>query len=192
MKHLVALSLALLSAAGCHHPARCVPGTKSNLEVRNGSGALVLAWKGEALCDGNLTLVGTLETKNGAVTLRDAAGRLRLELTKESATNADGRDRDGPHLRLYRDDHEARVLRADGVPLGSVMPQTAKGAIVYNPGSTPLARSSIRDRDAVVTDLAGTALTYVTPGASPTIAGVFGIPGLDPAEQLAIYIYWSQ
>jgi len=195
MKHttftLVVVTLATV-AGGCHRGSRCAAGTPSKIEVRNGSGALTLAWKGDALCDGNLALVGTLETKKDTVTLRDPAGRLRLELVRESPTNARGSDRDGPHLRLYRDEHEARVLRADGVPLGSVAPQTAKGAIVYTPGSSALARSSLRDRDAVVTDLAGTALTYVTPASDFTGAGVFGIPNLDPAEQLAIYIYWSR
>lgn len=191
MKHLVLLALAA-AAAGCHRPAHCLAGTKSSLEVRNGSGALLLAQKGELVCDGNLGLVGTLDVKGDTVTLHDAAGRVRLELVKESATNARGNDRSGPHLRLYRDDHEVRVLRADGVPLGSVVPQTATGAIVYNPGMSPLARASMRDRDAVVTDLAGTALTYVTPGSNATVAGVFGIPSLDPIEALTIYIYWSR
>ena len=187
------LPLALvITAAGCHHAPRCTAGTPSKIEVRNGSGALELAWKGDALCDGNLALVGTLQTGKDTVTLRDPSGRLRLELVRESPTNARGSDREGPHLRLYRDDHEARVLRADGVPLGSVAPQTTKGAIVYNPGATPLARSQLRDRDSVVTDLQGTALTYVTPATDFTGAGVFGIPHLDPAEQLAIYIYWSR
>lgn len=186
------LALVAIAAAGCHHAPRCTAGTPSKIEVRNGSGALTLAWKGDALCDGNLALVGTLEAKKDAVTLRDGAGRLRLELVPESATNARGSDRDGPHLRLYRDDHEARVLRADGVPLGSVAPQTTKGAIVYNPGAAPLARAERRDRDTVITDLQGTALTYVIPAADFTGAGVFGIPHLDPTEQLAIYIYWSR
>ncbi len=191
MKPLFAVALAL-AAAGCHHPSRCAPGTPSKLEVRNGSGALMLAWKGEALCDGQLQTVGTLEAKKDTVTLRDASGKLRLELARESANVAQGRDQEGPHLRLYRDDRELRVLRGDGVPLGSVVPQTTRGAMIYSPASAPLAKVSLRDRDAVVTDLAGTALTYVTPATQAAPAGVFGVPSLDPAEQLAIYIYWSR
>jgi hypothetical protein len=50
----------------------------------------------------------------------------------------------------------------------------------------------LRARDAVVTDMAGTALTYVSPAADFGAAGVFGVPSLDPAEALAIYIYWSR
>ncbi|HWE27258.1 MAG TPA: hypothetical protein VHB97_04610 [Polyangia bacterium] len=197
MKHILSLTLTLsltLAAVGCHRPARCAPGEKSKLEVRNGSGALMIAWKttGDLLCDGNLVQVGTLKATKDTVTLRDAAGRLKLELTRESPEVARGRDQEGPHLRLYRDVRELRVLRADGVPLGSVAPQTTTGAIVYNPSSSPLARSSIRDRDAVITDLAGTAQTYVRPAKDATAAGVFGVPSLDPTEQLALYIYSSR
>ena len=189
------LALALVAAAaGCHRGRTpCAPGTHSKLEVRNGSGALELAWKGDDLCDGQLRPVGTLTVKGSTVTLADPAGKLRLELTQDPQSGvAQGRDAEGPHMRLYRDVRELRVLRADGVPLGSVVPQTTKGAIVYNPASAPLAKVSLRDRDAVVTDMAGSALTYVTPAHDPGPAGVFGIPSLDSAEQLAIYIYWSR
>ncbi|HEY2744987.1 MAG TPA: hypothetical protein VGL86_10210 [Polyangia bacterium] len=182
-----------LGAAGCHRgPTRCAPGTPSTLEVRNGSGALELAWKGDDLCNAELRPVGTLTAKAGTVTLTNAAGRLTLELTRESQTVGHGRDAAGPTLRLYRDARELRVLRADGVPIGSVAPQTLTGAVVYNPASAPLAKVSLRDRDAVVTDMAGTALTYVSPARDPAVAGVFGVPTLDPASALAIYIYWSR
>ena len=78
------------------------------------------------------------------------------------------------------------------MPLGSVVPQTTRAAVIYNPASAPLAKVSLRDRDAVVTDMAGTALTYVSPAADFGAAGVFGVPSLDPAEALAIYIFWSR
>jgi hypothetical protein len=184
----------VFATLGCHRgPTRCAPGTPSALDVRNGSGALVLAWKGNDLCDASPQPIGTLEAKDGAVTLKDNAGRLRLELGPEPAAGtAHGRDAQGPHLRLYRDARELRVLRADGVPLGSVTPETTKGAVIYNPGSSPIGKVSLRDRDAVVTDMAGTALTYVTSTRDFAAAGVFGVPSLDPAEQLAIYIYWSK
>ena len=54
-------------------------------------------------------------------------------------------------------------MRADGVPLGSVQPQTTSGALIYDQASSPMAKISLRDRDAVVLDMAGTALTYVHP-----------------------------
>lgn len=187
-----AVIAAVAAAVGCHRPPRCSPGTPSALEVRNGAGALALAWKGDALCDGNLLRIGTLQADKDSVTLRDGAGALRLSLTRQSPTTGSASDRSGPRLRLYRDDHELRVLRPDGIPLGSVAAQTTTGAIVYNAARSPLARSSLRDRDAVVTDLSGSALTYVTPAADAVAAGVFAIPSLDPAEQLALYIYWSR
>ena len=194
MKSIATLTVTLaLGLAGCHHgPVRCAPGTPSKIEVRNGSGALELAWKGDDLCGPELRPVGTLQTKDGTVTLTDASGRLRLELTRESDSVAHGRDSSGPTLRLYRDARELRVLRADGVPIGSITPETLKGAAIFNPASAPLGKVSLRDRDAVVTDMAGTALTYVTPATNPAVAGVFGVPSLDAAEQLAIDMYWSR
>ena len=190
MKPLVLATL--LVAVGCQRGSQCHPGTPSKLELRNGAGALTMAWKGDDLCDGQWKRVGSLEAGPDAVTLRDAAGKRRLELTRESPTVGHARDQAGPKLRLYRDDKELRVLTAAGVPLGSVVPETTRGAIIYNPGSTPLAKVSLRDPDAVVTDMSGTALTYVHPSTALGPAGVFGVPSLDPAEALAIYIFWSR
>jgi hypothetical protein len=191
MKPLV-VTLALVLAAGCQRRSQCTSGTPSKIELRNGSGALMLAWKGDDLCDGQMKRTGSLETRPEAITLRDPAGRLRLELTRESAQVGHARDQTGPKWRLYRDDKELRVLTDVGVPLGSVVPQTTRGAVVYNPGSAPLAKVSLRDPDAVVTDMAGSALTYVHPSTALGPAGVFGVPSLDPAEALAIYIFWSR
>jgi hypothetical protein len=191
MKPIVALALCL-AAAACQRGNHCAPGGSSTVEIRNGSGALVLALQGNTLCDAAWNKAGTLDVKKDTVTLNDAAGKLRLELTRDSANAGRGRDREGPHLRLWHDAHEWRVMRADGVPLGSVQPQTARDAIVYNQASSPLAKVSLRDRDVVVTDMAGTALTFVHPSSDFGAAGVFGVPSLDPAEQLALYIYWSR
>ncbi len=191
MKPLV-VTFALVLAGGCQRSSQCTSATPSKLELRNGSGALTLAWKGDDLCDGQMRRVGTLEAKPEAITLHDAGGKLRLELVRESAAVGHARDQAGPKLRLFRDDKELRVLTAAGVPLGSVVPETTRGAVIYNPGSAPLAKVSLRDPDAVVTDMAGTALTYVHPSTALGPAGVFGIPSLDPAEAVAIYIYWSR
>jgi hypothetical protein len=191
MKPLVVATL-LLAAGGCQRSSQCKPGATPKLELRNGSGALTLAWMGEDLCDGQYKRVGSIDAKPEAITLRDAGGKLRLELTRESPSVGHARDQTGPKLRLYRDDKELRVLTDLGVPLGSVVPQTTRGAVIYNPASAPLAKVSLRDADAVVTDMAGSALTYVHPSAALGPAGVFGVPSLDPAEALAIYIYWSR
>lgn len=191
MKHAAVIVVAV-AALGCHQGNRCAPGGTSTVEIRNGSGALMLALQGNTLCDAAWNKAGTLDVKKDTVTLYDAAGKLRVELTRDSANAGRGRDLEGPHLRLWHDAHELRVMRADGVPLGSVVPQTLKDAVVYNQSSSPLAKVSLRDRDAVVTDMAGTALTYVHPASNLGAAGVFGVPSLDPAEQLALYIYWSR
>lgn len=183
----------LLVAAGCHHAPRCTPGAANHVEVRNGSGALVLALQGDAICDAGWNRVGVLDSsKKDTYTLRDAGGKLRLEIVREAQGGGRAHDAAGPQLRLYRDAHELRVMRADGVPLGSVVPQTTTGSVIYDKSSAPIGKVSLRDRDAVVTDMAGTALTYVRPAGDATTAGVFGIPSLDPAEQLALYIYWSR
>lgn len=182
--------VAALLLAGCK-PSRCSPGVKSTLELRDGAGGLMLAWKGADLCDGRLRRVGSFETAGAGVTLKDAGGAVRLQLLPESATVAAGRDGGGPRLRLYRDARELRVLDAAGVPFGSVVPE-GSAAMIYNPGSSPIAKVAMRDRDAVVTDLGGAALDYVVPAHDPGSAGVFGVPKLDPAEAMAIYIYWSR
>ena len=191
MRPLV-FTLALV-ALGCHHTPRCASGGASMVEVRNGSGALLLALQGDALCDPSWNRVGTLDTtKKDTFTLRDAAGKVRLDIVREGNGGGRASDASGPRLRLYRDARELRVMRADGVPLGSVVPQTTTGSVIYDKSSAPIGKVSLRDADAVVTDMAGTALTYVRPAKDPTTAGVFGVPTLDPAEQLALYIYWSR
>jgi hypothetical protein len=183
---------AVVAVAGCHRGrAHCAPGSKASLEVRDGSGALTLAQKGDDLCDGRGQLLGTVVARKDGLTIRDPSGANRLELQRESANAAVARDREGPRLRLYRDGRELRVLAGDGIPLGSVVPQ-GSAATLFNPASQPLGRVAMRDRDAVVMDLQGTALTYVVPASGPGVAGVFGIPRLQPVEQAAIYIFWSR
>ncbi|MDB4968570.1 MAG: hypothetical protein JWN44_4259 [Myxococcales bacterium] len=188
---LAFLLAALAADAGCHDRSRCAAGIKPTVELRDGSGALTLALKGDDVCDSHDKRVATLAAKADGVTLKDPAGNVRLDLTRESDTVAQGRDRQGPHLRLYRDAHEFRVLRPDGVPLGSVVPE-GSGGTIFSPASSPLARVYQRDRDAVVTDMSGTAVTYVVPAAKAPPAGVFGVPSLELAEQLAIYMFWSR
>lgn len=183
---------ALFALGGCHRraPVRCAPGTRSTVEIRDGVGGLELALKGKDLCDGQLRPVGTLERRKDGVTLTGPDGNLALSLTRESPTTAAGRDGEGPRLRLYRDARELRVLAADGVPLGSIVPR-GNGSLLYNPASSPIGKVEPRDRDAVVTDMGGAAEVYVVPARDPAAAGVFGVPGLDRPAQLAIYLYWT-
>ena len=189
----LAVAVALALVAGCHrhHGDPCAPGTRSTIELRNGSGALELALKGKALCDAHLRPVGTLERKKNGVVYSDAAGVVRLDLEAESPSAAAGRDAEGPALRLWRDGRELRVLRGDGVPLGSIAPQ-AIGALIYNPASSPIGKVERRDRDAVVTDMSGSAEFYLVPAQDAAAAGVFAIPTLEPAWALAAYLFWSR
>jgi hypothetical protein len=188
----VIAAASLLTLAGCHRgPVRCPAGTRSTVELRDGNGALELALKGSDLCDGQLRKIGDVATAaDGTLTLRDAGGSARLTLQRESASVAQGQSPGGPRLRLYRDQKELRVLLPDGTPLGSIVSDGGV-ATLYNPAQSPLGRVQPRDRDAIVTDLIGTTLNYVVPATDPVAAGVFGVPRLDRAEQLAIYLYWS-
>lgn len=185
----------VVTASACHRgPARCAPGVASAVELRDGNGALELAQKGAQLCDGQLFVVGSVVTSSdGAITLADAAGAPRLTLQRESDHVAQARGaQSGPSYRLFRDDKELRVLSPDGTPLGSIVPSGIGAATIYDPSQAPLGRVATRDRDAVVTDLAGSVHTYVTPAHDAIAAGVFAIPHLDRFEQLAIYLYWSR
>ncbi len=186
-----AAAIAILAAAGCHRQ-HCDAGARSKLELHDAAGATTLSWKGQDLCDGQLRRVATLEVKGGTVTLKQPDGRLRLELAKESPSVAQGRDQEGPTLRLYRDEHELRVLRGDGVPFGSIIPDGKRAAVIYDPAQAQLAKVAMHDRDAVVTNMSGATLESLVPAKDAAPAGVFGIPHLDPVEQQAIYIYWSK
>jgi hypothetical protein len=185
----------IVTAAACHRgPARCAPGVASTVEIRDGNGALELAQKGAQLCDGQLFVVGKVTTaSDGTITLDDAAGAPRLTLARESDHVGQARAAQSrPSYRLFRDDKELRVLTPDGTPLGSIVPSGIGTATIYDPSQAPLGRAQTRDRDAVVTDLAGSVHTYVTPARDPIAAGVFAIPHLERIEQLAIYLYWSR
>jgi hypothetical protein len=188
---LVVSALAL-AAAACHRgPARCPAGAPSSLEIRDGNGALELAVKGSALCDGQLRKLGDLASDpDGTVSLRDAGGKPLYTVRRDDhvahlSTPA------GEQLRLFRSDKELRVLQPDGVPLGTIIPEP-RLATLYNPAQSPIGRVQPRDPDAVVTDLAGTTLTYVVPSHNLHAAAAFGIPRLDRPQQLLIYLYWSR
>ena len=194
----------VVTATACHRgPARCAPGVASTVEIRDGNGALELAQKGAQWCDGQLFAVASVATaSDGTITLNDAAGVPRLTLARESdhvgqARAAPARPGERPpwgsaSYRLFRDDKELRVLMPDGTPLGSIVPSGIGAATIYDPSQAPLGRVQTRDRDAVVTDLAGSVHTYVTPARDAVAAGVFAIPHLERIEQLAIYLYWSR
>jgi len=189
---LVAVALAVLAVTGCTR-RQCDGGAKSRIELRDSSGATTMSWKGSDLCDGQLRRLASVDVADGKLTLKELDGRVRLQLSQETEATVVGKDAaQAPHVRAIRQPKEVRVQRADGVPYGFVVPEGKRDAVIYSPGSAPLARVTLRDNDAVVTDMAGAAQTYVVPSSDPATAGIFGIPHLDPAEALAIYIFWSR
>jgi hypothetical protein len=190
---LVAAAALVALAAGCHRgPARCPAGVKSTLEVRDSNGVLEVALKDNAVCDGQLVKLGTLTNDaNGALSLRDSGGHPLISVTREDDHVAHVATPAGEKYRLFKSDKEMRVLAPDGVPFGTIIPEP-RLATLYNPAQTPLGRVLPREPDAVVTDLAGTTLTYVIPTHDLHAAGAFGIPRLSRPEQLLIYLYWSR
>jgi hypothetical protein len=195
-RSLRALVLLAAVAAGCHRGGRCPAGTRSTVEIRDGNGALELAVKGAQICDGQLRHVADLANgADGALVVRapgaEPAAPALLSVRRDSDTVALVQAPTGQRYRLYRDPKELRVLQPDGVPLGSIVNDPGAG-VLYNPQQSPLGRVQRRDRDAVVTNLSGTTLTYVVPAADPVAAGVFGLPKLSRLDQLAIYLYWSR
>jgi hypothetical protein len=188
------LALVLLALAGCNRAdPRCAPAAPSTLALRDGAGVLRLALKNGAICDARHHAIGSIDIGADAVTLKDPAGNPRLTVTRSqpentaAATDAKGAIR----VRLYRDDVQARVLRPDGVPIGSMV-RNGDGARIYDPASVPIMTAEPRDRDLVLRDANGVARSYVVPGKDARAAGVFAMGSLDPAEQLAIYVFWSR
>jgi hypothetical protein len=189
-----ALVTGVVVLAACHRgDPRCAPAAPATLELRDGAGALLLADKGGALCDAQHRAVGAIEVTPDAVTLKDAGGSPRLILKATMPENtAAGTDAAGTvRVRLYRDAVQARVLRPDGVPLGSMV-RNGDGARIYDPGSSPIMTAEPRDRDLVLRDSEGVVRHFVVPGRDARAAGVFSMNSLDRSEQLAIYLFWSR
>ena len=184
---------ALLVAACNKSDPRCAPAAPSTVELRDGAGALLLADKNGALCDPQHKAVGAVEVTPDAVILKDAGGSPRLILKATAPDNtAAGSDGQGAvRVRLYRDAVQARVLRPDGVPIGSMV-RNGDGARIYDPSSSPIMAVEPRDRDLVLRDSEGVVRNFVVPGKDARAAGVFSMNSLDRAEQLAIYLFWSR
>jgi hypothetical protein len=185
---------ALLVLAACHRgDPRCAPAAPATVELRDGAGQLILADKNGALCDVQHRSVGAIEVTPDAVTLKDAGGSPRLIVKATPVENsAAGSDASGTvRVRLYRDAVQARVLRPDGVPVGSMV-RNGDGARIYDSSSSPIMAVEPRDKDLVLRDTEGVVHNFVVPGKDPRAAGVFSMNSLDHAEQLAIYLYWSR
>jgi hypothetical protein len=198
MRTVFAICLAL---SGCHSPrVRCAASLPTELEVHADGRAFAIKPAPEAgtldVCDGAGQWLGAARVEPGALTLRDAKGTTVLELRRDGDEVARGAGPGGPRLRLFHRGAEWRVLRPDGVPLGSVTTD-AQGATVYSPAGIALSKvertvEAAGDGQAV-RSLAGDALqARVVPSHAPGPAGTLALDGLSPEERLAIYLYWSR
>jgi hypothetical protein len=180
--------------AGCHRAdPRCAPGVPSTMELRDAAGTLQLALKNGALCNAQHRAVGAVDIAADNVTLKDAGGGVRFTIAPaESKFTASAKDPGGAmRVRLYQDAVQARVLRPDGVPIGSMV-KNGDAARVYDPRSVPIMTVEPRDADLVIRDTEGVTRFFVVPGKDARAAGVFAMPSLDTAEQLAVYLFLSR
>jgi len=197
---MVARALVIASLlAGCNKSARtaCAPGTPSKVELRDGSGQLTLAVKPAPepgqfdLCDGAGKRIGRIESEPQAVSYFDGAGVLQLKVHGESKTDADGVSAKGAKLRIHVNGEETRVLKPDGIPIGSVVTKDA-GATIYDPASRPTALVEKRYADYTIRGPDGVTKSYVVPSASAGAAAAFGLDGLPPEERATLYLFWNK
>jgi hypothetical protein len=194
------LALVLLLAA-CKdantRPAPCAPGLASEVEVRDHDGKLELAVKrsdmpdARDLCDPQAHRIGRAVFHGDLVTLTDAGGAPVLRLQKESADDWTATGQNGPLFRIHATPVETRVLKPDGVPLGSIAPRPG-GATLYSPGSAPIGSVTARDQDQVIAAADGATRLYVVPSKSPIAAGFLGIEGLDLPVRVVLYLTVSK
>jgi hypothetical protein len=180
-----AFALAFAGCRGCartEKPTPCAAGLKSELEVRDASGALELAVKnGEPneldLCDPQSRRIGRVVTREGALTLLDESGQVSARIVRVSPNDLTAVGASGPIARLHLSPEQDRLLKPDGVPLGSVAP-TDGGATLYNPASAPVGTVTPRGSGQVLVGADGATRLYVQP-ASPAAAGLLGVEGVD-------------
>ena len=185
--------------AGCNKSARtaCAPGTPSKVELRDGSGQLQLAVKPTPepgkldLCDGAGKRTGRIESEPQAISYFDAAGVLQLKLHGDAKTDAEGESVKGAKLRLHVNGEEIRILKPDGIPIGSVVTKDT-GTTIYDPASRPVAVVEKRDADQTIRGPDGVTKSYVVPSASPGAAAAFGLDGLSPEERATLYLFWNK
>jgi hypothetical protein len=200
-----ALVIPLVLAAGCPKGASqrtpCTPGSPSKVELRDAAGQLVLAVKQTPepgtydLCNASGGQTGKLEWALTAVKYTDDKGVLKLKLTAESKTDATGVSTKGSALRIHVNGPERRVLKPDGIPIGSVVVSGADGdgkTTVFDPASRPVARVEPRDHDQVIRGADGSTRSDVVPSASSAAAAAFALDGLPPEERATLYLFWNK
>jgi hypothetical protein len=196
----IGLTISLLVVAGCSHsnkPAACAPGLASQLEVRDGAGLLELAVKpsntpGEVdLCDAQAQRVGRIATEGDTLTVMDGAGQLVARLKREGADDWTADGPKGPLFRVHQDKSETRILKPDGIPLGSVSPQ-AEGGTLYSPASVPVGMVKPHDKGMALQAADGATKHYVTPANSPIYAGLLAVEGLPLSAKIALFLSASK
>jgi hypothetical protein len=196
-----ALVIPLVLAAGCPKGASqrtpCAPGSPSKVELRDAAGQLVLAVKQTPergtfdLCNASGGQTGKLEWAPTVVRYTDDKGVLKLKLTAESNTDATGVSTKGPALRIHVNGPERRVLKPDGIPIGSIADGDGKTTI-FDPASRPVAWVEPRDHDQVIRGADGSTRFYVVPSASSAAAAAFALDGLPPEERATLYLFWNK
>ena len=188
------LSCLLLILCGCPAPRpSCDRNRPSTVELRDGSGALLIAAKpGERgsldLCDAGLVRVGAVKQEPAALTLQDRAGGTRLVLKKDGPDDGEALGADGQQrLRVHRENGQLFILDPIGIRLGMVAPSDGK-TIFYDKQQTPAGSVEARGPDQAIRDPDGATLFLVQPAASSQAAAVFTVAGLDHQEQMALYL----
>jgi hypothetical protein len=207
VRKLLAVALLLCNAACRPRPLSppdpCQAGGPSVLELRDGQGALLLAWKADregraTLCGGNQRPAGVLrcdeigdprvpspEGKNQRCLLLDERGEPRDTL--ESGPAGVALVTPERKLHVYRDERQLRLLDEQGVPLGSIAEQGGRTTL-FSPAGAALgweerASADHADDRRAVRDPDGAVRFFVLGAQSDRAAAAFGFPSLTPAEK---------
>lgn len=202
MKNLFMI-LAVVACAGCHHeapkPRACAPGTRAKVELRDGSGTLLLAVKPAPvgkeldLCDGKAARIGQVTQAGDVLTVLDASGALVLRLSAgrlHTFPDADGQGPKGPRLRTHRDGANIRVLRPDGVAYGELALGPGGRVTITDQASKPVANLTLSDGRTVIAGTDGSTRFFVHP--ETPAAAVFALPELSLAERTGLFLLWSR
>jgi hypothetical protein len=193
MRLLVVAALTIGCARG---PTRCVPSAKSQVELRDAQGALLLLAQREpsgalALCDAAMTRTGELRWDGPSLRLTDRAGAPRLVLAPTAGGDFEGRSATAQRLRVHREPNETFVVRSDGVRFGSFV-AAPPNVRIYDKQSVPVGTVEPRGPDQTVRTVDGDVRFLVQPASSGTAAGVFALAGLEREEQMALYVWLSR
>lgn len=187
--------VAALAWAGC--PKRegkeatspCGASAAEVAALRDGDGTLVRALRGRdpiALCSPTGSVTGFIRVNHEIAT---PSGAVRARVTREG--DADVTVTGTPALRLHDENGELRVLRADGVPLGSISKGGDEGplATVFDAGGRAIATVEAHHDGVAIRAPDGTTRALLRPRPpvdDARLAGLAAIPGLSPDDAIAL------